>query len=215
MVSLLIPGFNDTDQRNQTKWPTFLPRWRATSVARDRLSPRLQDGRPRRPPPAATLIRVAGMGRAAGLHYVYAGNLPGQVGDLEDTRCAVVRRRASSPATATASRATHATDAVRRGSCARPLGPPFSGHWSPTGARSLRTATIRAGTGSLRAAGHDRALARNGLERIRASRGGGSEAQPSPGARAALCESKSMRLAKIAVASVNPTVGAVAPTCPG
>ena len=33
------------------------------------------------------LMRAAAIGRAAGLRYVYAGNLPGQVGDLEDTRC--------------------------------------------------------------------------------------------------------------------------------
>ena len=34
------------------------------------------------------LMRAAAIGRRAGLRYVYAGNLPGQVGDLEDTRCA-------------------------------------------------------------------------------------------------------------------------------
>ena len=37
---------------------------------------------------------AADIGRGDGLRYVYAGNLPGQVGDLEDTRCAVVRRAA-------------------------------------------------------------------------------------------------------------------------
>ncbi len=34
------------------------------------------------------LLGAAAIGRASGLRYVYAGNLPGQVGDLEDTRCA-------------------------------------------------------------------------------------------------------------------------------
>ena len=34
------------------------------------------------------LMRAAEIGRRGGLRYVYAGNLPGQVGDLEDTRCA-------------------------------------------------------------------------------------------------------------------------------
>ena len=34
------------------------------------------------------LLEAAEIGRASGLRYVYAGNLPGQVGDLEDTRCA-------------------------------------------------------------------------------------------------------------------------------
>jgi pyruvate formate lyase activating enzyme len=47
---------------------------------------------------AATLQRAASIGRASGLHYVYAGNLPGQLGKLEDTHCpkcgaAVVERR--------------------------------------------------------------------------------------------------------------------------
>src|SRR5947208_1010804 len=34
------------------------------------------------------LLAAAAIGRASGLRYVYAGNLPGQVGGLEDTRCA-------------------------------------------------------------------------------------------------------------------------------
>jgi pyruvate formate lyase activating enzyme len=33
------------------------------------------------------LVRAARIGREEGLHYIYAGNLPGEVGDLEDTRC--------------------------------------------------------------------------------------------------------------------------------
>src|SRR5205823_2726490 len=36
---------------------------------------------------AGMLLSAADLGRANGLKYVYAGNLPGQVGDLEDTRC--------------------------------------------------------------------------------------------------------------------------------
>ena len=35
--------------------------------------------------PAETLLRAAAIGRAEGLHYVYAGNLAGEVGDLENT----------------------------------------------------------------------------------------------------------------------------------
>jgi pyruvate formate lyase activating enzyme len=34
------------------------------------------------------LLRAAAIGQASGLRYVYAGNLPGQVGELENTRCA-------------------------------------------------------------------------------------------------------------------------------
>jgi pyruvate formate lyase activating enzyme len=41
--------------------------------------------------PSATtpeqLRHAAAIGRRSGLRYVYAGNLPGLVGDLEDTRC--------------------------------------------------------------------------------------------------------------------------------
>jgi pyruvate formate lyase activating enzyme len=33
------------------------------------------------------LVRAAEIGARNGLHYIYAGNLPGQVGDLEHTRC--------------------------------------------------------------------------------------------------------------------------------
>jgi len=34
-----------------------------------------------------TLIKACEIGKQAGLHYVYAGNLPGHVGDWENTRC--------------------------------------------------------------------------------------------------------------------------------
>jgi len=33
------------------------------------------------------LVRAAEIARASGLKYVYAGNTPGRVGDLENTRC--------------------------------------------------------------------------------------------------------------------------------
>jgi pyruvate formate lyase activating enzyme len=36
---------------------------------------------------AAALQRAASIGQDAGLRYVYAGNLDGRVGDLENTRC--------------------------------------------------------------------------------------------------------------------------------
>ena len=36
---------------------------------------------------SSTLIRAAEIGIEAGLHYVYAGNLPGQVGPYEHTYC--------------------------------------------------------------------------------------------------------------------------------
>lgn len=39
------------------------------------------------------LLRAAGIGREAGLRHVYAGNLPGSVRDLEDTKCPSCRER--------------------------------------------------------------------------------------------------------------------------
>ena len=33
------------------------------------------------------LARAAAIGKAAGLRFIYAGNLPGQVGELENTHC--------------------------------------------------------------------------------------------------------------------------------
>ena len=36
---------------------------------------------------ATDLVRAAEIGQEAGLHYVYAGNLPGRVGSYENTHC--------------------------------------------------------------------------------------------------------------------------------
>ena len=36
---------------------------------------------------AQTLMRATEIGKKAGLRYIYAGNLPGMVGDWENTRC--------------------------------------------------------------------------------------------------------------------------------
>lgn len=35
----------------------------------------------------ADLLRAGAIGRRAGLRYIYAGNLPGQVDGMEDTHC--------------------------------------------------------------------------------------------------------------------------------
>jgi pyruvate formate lyase activating enzyme len=42
---------------------------------------------------AKTLLRAAEIGREAGLRFVYAGNLPGQVGEYEDTFCPECNQR--------------------------------------------------------------------------------------------------------------------------
>ena len=86
VVTLVVPGFNDSNEElgalarflagvsPDIPWhvSAFHPTYRITG-----------------PPPtrAATLLRAADIGRRAGLRYVYAGNLPGGVEDLENTRC--------------------------------------------------------------------------------------------------------------------------------
>lgn len=97
VVTLTIPGFNDS---NEELWEAarFLADvspdipWHVTAFHKDykMTEPENTD--------AKTLIRAAEIGREAGLRYVYAGNLPGTVGEYEDTLCPkcnhqVVKRR--------------------------------------------------------------------------------------------------------------------------
>ncbi|MGH9312406.1 MAG: AmmeMemoRadiSam system radical SAM enzyme [Vicinamibacterales bacterium] len=86
IVTLLIAGFNDSDDELE-RLAGFIAGvspdipWHVTAFHKDY---KMRD-------PADTtpemLMRAAAIGRRNGLRYVYAGNLPGQVGDLEDTRC--------------------------------------------------------------------------------------------------------------------------------
>jgi pyruvate formate lyase activating enzyme len=86
VVTLVIPGFNDS---NEELWDAarFLAGvskdipWHVTAFHKDykMIDPDNTDAR--------TLIRAAEIGREAGLNYVYAGNLPGHVGEYEDTHC--------------------------------------------------------------------------------------------------------------------------------
>jgi pyruvate formate lyase activating enzyme len=97
VVTLVIPGFNDSTEelwemgRFLTSTSTDIP-WHVTAYHPDY---KMQDAPPT---PSSTLQRAAEIGEEAGLHYVYAGNLPGKVGSLEDTHCpgcgkAVIKRR--------------------------------------------------------------------------------------------------------------------------
>ncbi len=79
VTTLLIPGLNDGDEElrglagfvrslgAETPWhiSRFHPRYRLTD---------------RPPTPAASICRAAGIGKAAGLNYVYSGNIPGDSG---------------------------------------------------------------------------------------------------------------------------------------
>jgi pyruvate formate lyase activating enzyme len=86
IVTLLIAGFNDSDAE-LTGMAEFLTSvspeipWHVTAFHQDY---RMQDPRDTTPD---MLRHAAAIGRRAGLRHVYAGNLPGSVGDLEDTRC--------------------------------------------------------------------------------------------------------------------------------
>jgi pyruvate formate lyase activating enzyme len=86
IVTLLIPAFNDSDDelRQLTQFVCSVSPdipWHVTAFHQDYKMMSPDDTRPK------DLLRAAGIGRDAGLQYIYAGNLPGQVGELEDTRC--------------------------------------------------------------------------------------------------------------------------------
>ncbi|MFB3776745.1 MAG: AmmeMemoRadiSam system radical SAM enzyme [Bryobacteraceae bacterium] len=86
IVTLVVPGFNDSDAE-LSQIAGFIASvspdipWHVTAFHKDykMLAPPNT--------PAATLVRAAAIGRSAGLRYVYAGNLPGATGNLEDTAC--------------------------------------------------------------------------------------------------------------------------------
>ena len=86
IVTLVIPGFNDSDDELQ-RLAEFLASvsrdipWHVTAFHKDYKMTDPENTS------AETLIRAAEIGKNAGLRFVYAGNLPGQVGDLEDTHC--------------------------------------------------------------------------------------------------------------------------------
>jgi len=86
IVTLLIPGFNDSNEELQ-KLTEFVASvsvdvpWHVTAFHKDYKMTDPGDTRPE------DLLRAAEIGARAGLRYVYAGNLPGFVGHLEDTRC--------------------------------------------------------------------------------------------------------------------------------
>jgi pyruvate formate lyase activating enzyme len=86
IVTLLIPGFNDSDDelRGLTEFVASVSPeipWHVTAFHKDYKMTSPADTRPE------DLFRAVEIGKQAGLRHVYAGNLPGRVGNLEDTRC--------------------------------------------------------------------------------------------------------------------------------
>jgi pyruvate formate lyase activating enzyme len=86
IVTLLIPGFNDSrdELARLTEFlvsvSPYIP-WHVTAFHQDY---KMADPRNTT---AEDLLRAAEIGKNAGLRYIYAGNLPGGVGELENTRC--------------------------------------------------------------------------------------------------------------------------------
>ncbi len=132
VVTLVVPGFNDSDEelgamaRFLAGISPEIP-WHVTAFHPDykMTGPEAT--------PARTLLRAAEIGREAGLYYVYAGNLPGSVGRLEDTRCpschaAVVERSGFR---------VHANRLTPGGACPG-CGTVIPGVWNPAPGRGLR-----------------------------------------------------------------------------
>ena len=86
IVTLLIPGFNDApdELRRLTEFLAGISPdipWHVTAFHGDY---KMTDPRDTR---SDDLLRAVEIGQQAGLRYIYAGNLPGMVGNWEDTRC--------------------------------------------------------------------------------------------------------------------------------
>ena len=86
VVTLVVPGLNDTAPelgdiaRFIAGVSPDIP-WHVTAFHPDYRMTGPQAT------PVRTLVAAEAIGREAGLNFVYAGNLPGRVGHLEDTRC--------------------------------------------------------------------------------------------------------------------------------
>ena len=87
IVTLLIPDFNDSadELRHLTEFVASVSPdipWHVTAFHGDykMTGPRNTT--------AEDLLRAAEIGRQSGLRYIYPGNLPGMVGDRENTKCA-------------------------------------------------------------------------------------------------------------------------------
>ena len=86
IVTLLVPGFNDSpeDLSHMTRFINSVSPdipWHVTAFHKNY---RMTDTSNTAP---ADLLRASEIGRENGLRYVYTGNLPGNTGDMENTRC--------------------------------------------------------------------------------------------------------------------------------
>ena len=86
LVTLLIRGFNDSDEElhRMTEFVASVSPdipWHVTAFHKDYKMDDAENTRPE------DLLRAAEIGKKSGLKFIYAGNLPGRVRNLEDTRC--------------------------------------------------------------------------------------------------------------------------------
>lgn len=87
VVTLVIPGFNDSDGE-LADMAGFIAGvspdipWHVTAF-----HPDYRETTGIRPTAPDDIVRAARAGTDAGLHYVYAGNLPGALAEMENTRC--------------------------------------------------------------------------------------------------------------------------------
>jgi pyruvate formate lyase activating enzyme len=86
IVTLLVPGFNDSNEE-LTKLTEFVAGvdpdipWHVTAFHQDY---KMTDNANTTP---QHLLRAYEIGKRAGLRFIYPGNIPGAVGDLESTHC--------------------------------------------------------------------------------------------------------------------------------
>ena len=123
VVTLVVPGFNDS-QAELRAMASFIAGvsadipWHVTAFHENY---RMRGCGATRPP---ALVRAAEIGRDEGLHFVYAGNLHGDGGGLEDTRCpgcgATVIRRSGFRVTA---------NRIAAGGCFPDCGAAIAGVW--------------------------------------------------------------------------------------
>jgi pyruvate formate lyase activating enzyme len=90
VVTLIVPGFNDSAEelrdiaRFLASVSPDIP-WHVTAYHPDyKMTDRDRTG-------TAALLRAAQIGRGEGLHFVYAGNIPGRVAEWENTYCPACR----------------------------------------------------------------------------------------------------------------------------
>jgi len=124
VVTLVVPGFNDSVEelweaaRFLASISKDIP-WHVTAFHSDYKMLETPNT------PVKTLLRAAEIGREAGLHYVYAGNLPGRVDEYETTFCPAC----NTPLVKRTGYLTQVTNLTPQGTCGK-CGTAVAGVWS-------------------------------------------------------------------------------------